>query len=161
MVEMGTYTRVALLKRGILLFWSLWISVVVLMNIGDALKVIGALPPDWVLASGNYEAIVKVTAVYSLPRRLDFLLLLGVIGWEGGCMLLFWWAFRRYRRGHPRRWPVVNLAFTALLALFGSFILVDELAHKYKMEGDHRGIAVLLLATLLALHLLPDRVEAR
>lgn len=161
MVTMDHSTRSGLLKRGILLFWLLWISIVVLMNCGDALKAAGLLPSDWKLASGNYEAIVRVTSEYGTPRWLDFLLLIGVILWEGVCSALFWWAFRCYRRGHRRHLQAVSLAFTSLLALFGVFILTDEVFHAYKMEGDHRGIAILLLASLLALYLLPDRVGER
>ena len=158
MISMGQYTRAGLLKRGILRCWLGWIGVVVFMNVGDALKTAGLLPSDWKLASGNYEAIVQVTSVYGTPKWLDYLLFLGAIVWEVACMVLFWWAFRRYHTRHSRRWRPIYLAFTGLLALFGAFILADELFHKYKMEGDHRGIALLLLASLLALQLLPDQV---
>jgi hypothetical protein len=154
------FTRAAALKRGILLFWALWISVVVAMNVGDVLKAMGILPADWKLASGNYHAIVDVTKVYGTPHWLDMVLLLGVILWEGVAAALFWWARARYRDGHRSRWRAVYLAFSSLLALFGTFILTDELFHAYKVEGDHRGIAVLLLASLLALQLLPDRLPS-
>jgi hypothetical protein len=157
---MAHYSRAGLLKRGVLLFWSLWISIVVLMNVGDLFKVMGLVPEKFGLASGNYEAIMRVTSKFGVPHFLDLLLFLGVIAWEACCAILFWWAARRYRRGHYRRWRAVYLAFTALLGLFGAFILSDEIFHAYKMEGDHRGIAVLLLASLLALNQLPERTEA-
>lgn len=156
---MADYTRAGLLKRGMLLFWALWISIVVLMNVGSALKATGVLPGDWKLASGNYAAIAHVTGVYGTPKWLDLVLLLGVILWESLAASLFWWALRRYWIAAPRRWHAVYLAFTSLLALFGTFILTDEIFHTYKMEGDHRGIAVSLLVSLLAMHLLPDRVS--
>src|SRR5437588_7793467 len=76
------YTRAGILKRGILCFWSLWISTVVVMNFGDLLRAAGILPSNWKLASGNYAAIVKVTAVYGIPRWVDWLLLLGLSGLE-------------------------------------------------------------------------------
>lgn len=155
---MPNYTRAGPLKRGILLFWFLWISIIVVMNAGDALKAMGVLPSDWKLASGNYEAIVKVTSTYGTPHWLDALLFVGVILWEALCTILFWWAFHRFRAGHSRRWRSVYLAFGALLALFAMFILTDEIFHAYKMEGDHRGISVLLLTSLIAVQLLPDRV---
>lgn len=153
---MAHSTRAGLLKRLLLLFWSVWISIVVVMNVGDALKAVGVLPSGWKLASGNYDAIVHVTSHYGTPHWLDLVLMVGVIVWEAVCMVLFWWAARRYRRGHPRRWRAIYLAFTALLALFCTFILIDEVFHAYRMEGDHRGIAILLLASLLATQLLPD-----
>ncbi len=156
---MAHYTRAGILKRGILLFWAIWISIVTLMNVGDAFKAAGLLPPDWKLSSGNYDAIVHVTSIYGTPRWLDFLLLLGVIVWESVAMVLFWWALRRYWTAASRRWHAVYLAFISLLALFGVFILTDEIFHKYGLEGDHRGIAMLLLASLIAIQLLPDRVS--
>lgn len=158
---MAHYSRAGLLKRGILLFWSLWISLVVLMNVGDLLKALGLLPKNFGLASGNYEAIVRVTSRLGVPHVLNLLFFAGVIGWEAGCALLFWWAARRYRSDHFRRWRAVYLAFTAMLGLFGAFILSDEIFHAYGMEGDHRGIALLLLMSLLALNQLPERVEAK
>lgn len=158
---MERYTRAAFLKGLILLFWCLWIMVVVLMNLGDTLKVVGALPSDWQLASGNYEAIVKATSVYGAPHWLDFILFLGAIAWEVVAMLLFWTALRRWLGSGTRPWRAVYLAFSALFGLFVAFILADEICHQFRMEGDHRGIAVLLLASLLALQLLPERVSAR
>jgi hypothetical protein len=153
-------TRAGILKRGILLFWSLWVSVVVAMNVADLLKAVGVLPAEWTLASGNYDAIVRVTEhITRLPAWLDVLLLAGATLWETVCLVLFWWAYRVWPSRRPDRWPAVYLAFAGLLALFGGFILIDELFHAYKTEGDHRGIAVLLLASLLALQLLPEREE--
>lgn len=158
---MGNYTRAGLLKRGILLFWSIWISIVVLMNLGDVLRAVGVLPADWNLASKNYEAIVHVTSVYGTPKWLDFILMLGVICWETGAAILFWWALRRYWTAAANRWHSVYLAFIALLGIFGVFILMDEIFQKYGIEGDHRGISILLLASLLAVQLLPDQLPKR
>lgn len=155
---MGHSTRAGLLKRGILLFWSLWTSIVVLMNVGEALKGLGVLPSDWSLASGNYEAIVHATSVYGTPHWLDMLLFVGAIVWEAACMALFWTAYRLYRPGRTLHGRTVYLAFTALFTLFATFILADEFFHAYQIEGDHRGITSLLLVSLLTLHLLPDRM---
>jgi hypothetical protein len=155
---MPYFSRAGLLKRGVLLFWPCWISIVVFMNIGDALKACGLLPDQWKLASGNYEAIVRVTGDFGTPPWFDMVMFMGILAWEALCTALLWRAFSRYRRGTADRWRAVYLAFSALLGLFGLFILGDELFHAYKMEGDHRGIAALLLVSLLALHVLPDRL---
>jgi hypothetical protein len=156
---MAQYSRAGPLKRGILLFWALWITIVVLMNVADALKALGRLSGDWKLASSNYEAIVRITARYGTPHWIDSLLFIGVMLWEALAMALFWTAFRHYRMGDSIRWRTVYLAFSSLLALFGAFILSDEVFQAFKMEGDHRGISILLLASLLALQLLPDRIR--
>jgi hypothetical protein len=159
MVDVSHFTRAGVLKRGILLFWALWITIVLWMNVGDLLKALGVLPSDWKLASGNLSAIEKVTSIYGVPHWLDILLLSGVIVWQSVSSGLFWWAFRMYHTAHRRRWHAVYLAFSALLGLFGMFILMDEILHAYKVEGDHRGISVLLLSSLLAIQLLPDRIR--
>jgi hypothetical protein len=157
MAFMGTSTRARLLKQIILLFWALWISAVVLLNIGDLLKVIGLLPSDWRFASGNYHAIVDATNRYALPRRLDLVLFAGIIVWETLSAGLFWRAFRIWRRRLPQAGRAVYLAVLSLFALFATFILADELFHDYRIEGDHRSITLLLLASLLVLVLLPER----
>jgi hypothetical protein len=153
------YTRAGILKRGILCFWSLWISTVVVMNLGDLIRAAGMLPSDSKLASGNYAAIVKVTSVYEVPHWMDWLLLLAVSGLEAMAAGLFWRALRSYHRSSHDRWQAIYLAFTLLLGVFGMMILGDEIFHAYGIEGDHRGIAVLLLASLLAVQLLPEKVE--
>lgn len=146
-----------LLKRGIVLFWSVWVSVVVLTNIAAEIKSFGVLPDTWPLASGNYGAIARETSRYGVPGWLDQGLLAGVIVWEAVAALLLWRAFRHYWLHSRRRLLAGYTAFAVLLALFATFILADEVLHAFRIEGDHRGIAVLLLASLLSLQLLPDR----
>jgi 4-amino-4-deoxy-L-arabinose transferase-like glycosyltransferase len=129
------------------------------MNVFDLLKVAGILPAGWGFASGNYQAIVDLTARYGTPHAIDLLLFIGIIAWEGGCAGLLWWACQRFGRRHGRRWRTVNLGFVGLFVLFAGFILGDEIFQNFRMERDHRGIAVLLLASVLALQLLPDRIR--
>jgi hypothetical protein len=81
------------------------------------------------------------------------------MAWEALAAVLFWWSYRRWRTGHPRAWRTVYLAFTVLLAVFALFILGDEVFHAYRDERDHRSIAILLLASLLTLQLLPEWTE--
>jgi hypothetical protein len=154
---MPSYTRAGPLKRAILLFWSLWTTIVVLMNTGDVLRVLGLLPENTAFASRNYQAIVHATRPFGLPPWLDLVLLLAATLWEAAAAILFWRALARYGRVAPLRWQSVYLAFTALFLLFCSFILADEVFHDYKIEGDHRGVALLLLGSILVMHLLPDR----
>jgi len=149
-------TRAGLLKRGILLFWSLWITLVTLTNLADELKAFGLIPHAWKIGSGNYALIVHSTAVYDTPSWIDRVLLLGVILWEALAALLFWRALRAFHRRRRLRWPLIYLAFTVLLALFGVFILADEILRAYNVESAHRGIAVLLLVSILAIQLLPE-----
>jgi hypothetical protein len=55
------------LKRGLLAFWAIWLSVVFAANVSDALKAIGALPGGWSFASGNWSFLVQTTAIRRTP----------------------------------------------------------------------------------------------
>ncbi|MGH2448141.1 MAG: hypothetical protein ACRDFS_06005 [Chloroflexota bacterium] len=154
------FTRAGVLKRGILLFWSLWTSLVVVTNVFGLLKALGILARSFPLSSGNYMLLARTTGVYGTPAWVDQVLLILVILWELGCAVLFWRGLLRFASGRPGRWRAVYLAFAALLALFAVFILSDEIFRAYRIEGSHRGIATLLLASLLALQLLPDEAPA-
>src|SRR5690606_32313926 len=78
------------LKRGLLLFWAVWASVVTLTNLFDALKALGVLPADWEFASGNWDFLLEITARYATPHWLIAILFAGVIVWEFLIALAFW-----------------------------------------------------------------------
>ncbi len=77
------------LKRLILLFWAVWLALVVVFNVADALKALGVLPATFVWASGNYGAIREVLGPFDLPHWLSGFLLAGVIAWEAICAALY------------------------------------------------------------------------
>lgn len=156
---MSQSTRAAIFKQGLLLFWALWISIVVAMNVGDVLKASEILPSNWPAASGNYAMIVKDATKYGLPGWVDGGLFAGAILWEASAALLFWRALRQWRSRARGRWQATYLAHTALFGLFATFILADEVFHDYKVEADHRGICLLLLCSLLVLQLLPEKLQ--
>jgi hypothetical protein len=142
-------SRARLIPSGILLFRALWFSVVALTNVLDALKALGALPPGWTLASGNWPLMVKVTAIHGTPTALAGLLFLGVIVWEALAAVLFW-------RAWAVRGAAVATAFIVGLALWGAFTLADEVFVAYPLEAVHLRLFGLLLLSLLAIRLLPD-----
>src|SRR5262245_60204913 len=95
---------VILLKRGLLLFWAAWLSLVFTTNALDGAKELGLLSGSWAFASGNYAFVAQTTARYGTPDWVNAALFLGVICWEGVAASLFlaaWWAFRG--RGEGRR----------------------------------------------------------
>ena len=143
------------LKRGLLLAWALWFGIVFLTNACDALKALGVLSHDWSFASGNYDFIAKTTAIYHLPAWADGVLFGGVIVWEGACTLLFVRAFLVTGQKWGVAGPVLD-AFVASTALWVAFILADEIFVAYQIEATHREIFTSLLATLIALVILPD-----
>jgi hypothetical protein len=142
------------LKRCLLGFWALWLSIVFLTNVLDGAKALGVLPPSWQFASGNWLFLMETTARYATPAWLNALLFAGVIGWEGLAAVLFWRALRAYRREASQR--RIYAAFTAGLTLWSAFILADEVFIAYAVEATHLRLFIAQLATLLAIQLLPD-----
>ena len=86
-----------LLKRGLLLFWAAWLTIVFTTNLLDGAKALGVLGESWAFASGNYAFMAQTTARYGTPVWVNAVLFAGVIAWEGLAAGLFWrasWAFR-------------------------------------------------------------------
>jgi hypothetical protein len=144
-----------ILKTGLILFWSVWLSIVFLTNVLAALKALGLLPEDWRFASSNYQAVADTISEYSWPRRLAGVLFLGVILWQGLAVLLFWQAFFRYQDTASTGLAHINTAFGVSLGLWAAFMIADELFTVYRQESAHVLFFIGQLVTLLAIHLLP------
>jgi hypothetical protein len=147
---------VVLLKRLLLLFWAVWLSVVFLSNLADAGKGLGLLGESSAIASGNWKLIQETTGRYGIPSAVNALLFAGVILWEGVAAVLFWragWSFR----GRNSARTAVYLAFTTSLLLWAAFLLADEVFIAYPLEGTHLRLFLTHLVTLLAVELLPEQ----
>jgi len=68
---------------------------------------------------------------------------------RGDLVALAWW-----KRGDGRR--VRSAAFAVPLSLWGAFLLADEVLVAYAVAGVHWRLLTALLATLLAVELLPE-----
>lgn len=147
------YPTAVALKRGLLVFWAAWLTVVFTSNALDGLKALGLLAPSWPFASGNYRFLAETTARYGSPGWLDGLLFLGVVAWEAVAAALFWRAGWRFRgRDDP---GVARVAFAVGLGLWAGFLLADELCVAYAVEGTHLRLLTSQLATLLVVELVP------
>lgn len=147
------------LKRAILLFWALYLTLVLASNVTDALKVLGVLPEAWAFASGNYALVNRVMDIYGTPDAVVALCFAGVLVWEAGAAWLFWRAFGRFRGSDLRGLASVDAAFTASLGLWMAFVLADELFIAYEiagLEATHVRLFVAQLLSLMAVRLLPD-----
>ena len=148
------YPTAVALKRGLLLFWAAWLTVVFTTNALDGLKALGLLAPAWPFAWGNYLFLAETTARYRSPGWLDGLLFLGVVAWEAVAAALFWRAGWRFRgREDP---GVARVAFAFGLGLWAAFLLADELCIAYAVEGTHLRLFTSQLVTLLVLGLVPE-----
>ena len=151
-----------ILKRLIVLFWAAWFTLVCLTNLFDGLKALGIVGERWVFASGNWAFMIATTKNYQPPMLLVAMMFSGVIAWEGLSALLMWRAFGALGGAPDHRSVTATArAFTVAIALFGAFMLADEFFIAYVVEGTHLRIFLALLASLLALRLLPDGESAR
>lgn len=139
------------LKQGTILFWALWLTIVFLSNVVDALKALGVLPRLWtVMISNNYDAIRRMTAKRRVPEWMNALMFGGVIVYQAMMAYLFW---RALLVGGE---VALYAAFGASLMLWAVFILVDELFVEYEIERIHMSLFVAKLITLMFIVLMPD-----
>ncbi len=144
------------LKLGLIAFWMAWFAIVAATNVCGALKAMGKLPPVWRFASTNYEAIVKATAMYAPPRWLPALLFAGVIAWQLATFALLAFAVVGSLVAGALDLCAATIALASGTALWAAFMLADEITVKYEFERTHELLFIAQLATLVALHLLPD-----
>ncbi len=144
------------LKLGLLLFWCLWFSLVLLTNLIEGLQIVGVLSKRWKLASNNYELIGKASSIYHASTWLNQLLFAGVIAWQGISAVLFWRSLYLAWGANSLDTPALTLAFAFGLSLFAAFMLSDELFHYYQGERSHLEIFTGLLVTLIVLMVVPS-----
>lgn len=140
------------LIRALQLVWALWFSIVTATNIADALRELGVLPSSWTLVSGNFALLERTTAVHGVPSAINGLLFGGVIAWELTASALFWRGIALDLRSDRARAQAALLrAFTSAIALFGAFLLADEIFVAYAMEGKHLQLLIALLVSVVAI----------
>ncbi|HEX4589968.1 MAG TPA: hypothetical protein VH120_08575 [Gemmataceae bacterium] len=151
----GFTVPVVAFKRFLLVAWAVWLSVVLLTNLADAVKGLGWLGESWAFASGNLQFIRETTARYGTPDVVNGVLFGGVVVWEGVAAVLFWRAALAFRgRGVGR--TAMYQAFAVQLLLWFGFLVADEVFIAYPLEATHLRIFVAQLVTLVAIELLPE-----
>jgi hypothetical protein len=143
------------LKRLLLLFWAIWLTLVTTTNTLDALKTLKVLPAEWPMASGNYRAVVAATKAYAPPPWVNPVLFGAATVWEAVAAGLFWLAW--YVHGEPDGETARNAAFIVSLGLWGAFIIAEEVLIVYTLEAVHLRLLTAQLATLLVLTLVPEQ----
>lgn len=148
------------LKQGIVLMWAVWMSLVVLLNVLDALKMSGRLPQTWKFASGNFWYIGEVTKIYGTPAWINWVFFVIVIVWESFGAAMLWVALAGF---DGSSYAMLNAAWIVNLALWAAFIVMDEIFLAWAAEigngnamDAHRSLFVAWLVSLMAIHLLPS-----
>jgi hypothetical protein len=146
-----------LLKRLLLAFWAMYFSMVALTNLIDLLGQLGAL--HWTfLDSGNFAYLRSVVKVYGVGRDVTKVLLAGawLIAVVGA--ILFWRALAASGPGGGgSRRTFEALCWGVLVWL--SFTFMTEFFVAYPAESVFRELLVLMIATAVALVVIPDEVS--
>ena len=58
------------IQIGLVLFWAIWLTVVTVTNIFDAMKQLGALPAGFTLVSYNFELVKKTLGAHGVPTLI-------------------------------------------------------------------------------------------
>lgn len=141
----------ALFRCGLAVFWTCWYALVAGSNTCDVLEAWGALPEAWSWTSGNLAAIRQATGITD-PEAWQPKALLGAATLAEGLLSL---AFARAWRGQRAR---LEGALMGGGALWGCFLIADEICAFYLSAGTHLG---LLLAHLLGLTYLQGQGRPR
>jgi hypothetical protein len=139
----------SVIKRGLLIFWAAWTGLVFSSNAADGLKELRVLPESWVFASGNFNLMMKVTAIYHQPEWIVVTLFGGVIGWQAVGTWVYWRAAVK-----PSAGARILSAFGINLALWAAFMIADEVFLAYPMENVHRAVFTAQLLTLIVVWML-------
>lgn len=143
------------LKLGLVFFWGLWFLLAFSTNVFDYLYHFNLLPTAWRFRSGNYQLLAGTISIYKTPIFiLNTLYLLDMII-QGACALLFFKATYHFGR-KKSRFRTTNLAFLVSIALWATFIIMEEFFIAYAFESVHIRLLIFELFTLIAIHQLPD-----
>jgi hypothetical protein len=138
------------------LFWAAWLSVVVATNVLDVLRPIGAFPPSFPFASGNWHWINQTMDPLGVSHWMQAGLFAGAIAWEALAAGLFWRAVAAYRGKPIAEETETILTCGVNLALRAAFQVLDEVFLAYQPEGTHRAIFISQIATVVLLYLPPS-----
>jgi hypothetical protein len=129
-----------------LLVVAVWMTIVVIGNVIDALCAAGVLLKGAPFASGNLALIETVLAKLSIAPASPLAFAIAVV-LEALSAFWLWTAVRK------RNYRSEDLAFATLLALFGGFVAVDELAGLYELEAVHRSLVAFVAILYLVVRL--------
>ncbi|RPI31959.1 MAG: hypothetical protein EHM70_10160 [Chloroflexota bacterium] len=144
-----------LLKLGLIFFWALWLSIVFLTNLFDGLKALKILPPQWKLASGNYEKVASAARKYTLPNWVNGALFGGVVLWEGLSAALMWRSFAGSLGLGVIDSGLALAGFALSAGLWAIMMIADEIFGYYDGESQHLLLFIANLVTLIVIYLLP------
>ena len=140
-----------ILCRLLLLFWSLYFTLVTASNLVDGFQALGIAPRGWTFTSGNCALIAETVATYGLSSGFAAFLFVCVILIELAVTLLFWIALRDSWRAAENSSSKIIRALVPAVGLFAGFIVSDELFIVYhRTPGLETGHFLVLCALLVS-----------
>ena len=138
-----------LLRRLLLVFWSLYFLLVAGSNLVDAFQQLGWAPGAWSFTSGNLAMIAETIGEYGLANGLAGLLYALVILVELAATVFFLAAFRDTWKVKEGKSANISRAFLCAIGLFAGFIVTDELFVVYHRISGLETTHFLVLCALL------------
>lgn len=140
------------LKWIIVLVWAIWLSLVTIMNICEALMALKVLPPHFKFASSNWSLMLNVTGIYQTPRLFVAVMFAGVIVWEAVVTGFLWVGTVGRNLG------MTDMGFGLMIGLWGGFLIMSQLYRSFVVNPAipeaHRSIYGVCLLSWLAMHVL-------
>lgn len=132
--------------------WAIWLSLVTIMNICEALIAIKVLPAGFKFASSNWSLLLSVCGIYNTPRVIVALMFAAAIVVEAAATALLWLA------AVARDMALADAGFAVLIALWGGFLIMSQFFRSFVVNPSipeaHRSIYGVCLLSWVALHLL-------
>lgn len=143
------------IKLGCLLFWSMWFALACMTNLFDFMNIFTLIPPDWRFRSNNYMLLSQVLSVYDTQNwLLNFLFFCNTVV-QGAVAIIFFGAVFLYAfKREP--WFYINLAFGLSMALWATYLVLEEVFIAYAFEATHMRLFMFEIIMLLMIHLLPE-----
>ncbi len=147
--ERGVSRSGYLLKRLLLVFWGIYLSLVALTNLVNLLDSIGAI--HWAfLDSGNFGYMLSIVKIYHVGRTLTKLLLTGAVVLEMVAAFLFSRALLLGDRERELRAVCYGAGVWVVLIVMTEFFVA------YASEAPFRQLLLLTIATAIYVVLIPD-----
>jgi hypothetical protein len=143
-----------LFKRLILVFWTMFFTMVAVTNFVDLMGEFGVF--EWTfLNSGNFEYLSETVEVYDIGSDLTKVLLVGAFLIELVAAVLFWRALLGSGRGAEARTRAIAAVSFGVL-VWTAFVFMTEFFVAYGSESPFRELLMIMIAAGLALVLVPD-----
>jgi hypothetical protein len=141
-------------KRVLIGFWAMYFTMVAITNSVDLADEVGLF--DWTfLNSGNFSYLESVVKVYDVGEVPTKFLLAGALAIEVSAAFLFWRALLSFGNKPGGRLAAMQaIGWGAFV--WTSFVFMTEFFVAYTAESPFRELLMIMIATGLAISLVPD-----